>query len=110
MSTLQSLVLFGIDGTGERGYNGDKTRTEKTEEARSVKEYEIVLTYLNGCAGEAYPMTSFDEAELADPQDYIRGKHPVDHNKFVREETDAGQVRYTFDNGTVRYIYEFTEL
>ena len=75
-----------------------------------MKEYEIVLTYLNGCAGEAYPLTSFDEAELADPWDYIRSKHPVDHNKFVKEDTAAGQVRYTFDNGTVTYIYEFSEL
>ena len=75
-----------------------------------MKEYEIVLTYLNGCAGEAYPLTSFDEAELADPGDYIRSKHPVDHHKFVKEETDDGRVCYIFDNGTIRYIYEFTEL
>ena len=75
-----------------------------------MKEYEIVLTYLNGCAGEAYPLTSFDEAELKDPWDYIREKHPVDHNRFEKEEMDDGRVRYTFDNGTIRYIYEFTEL
>ena len=29
-----------------------------------MKEYEIVFTYLNGCAGSAYPQTSFEEAEL----------------------------------------------
>ena len=34
-----------------------------------MKEYEIVCTYLNGCAGSAYPLNSFDEAELADPAD-----------------------------------------
>ena len=75
-----------------------------------MKEYEIVLTYLNGCAGEAYPLTSFDEAELKDPWDYIRDKHPVDHDRFEKEEMDDGRVRYTFDNGTIRYIYEFTEI
>ena len=36
-----------------------------------MREYEIVLTYLNGCAGAAYPLTSFEEAELNSPADYI---------------------------------------
>ena len=31
-----------------------------------MKEYEIVLTYLNGCAGAAYPQVSFEEAEVKD--------------------------------------------
>ena len=31
-----------------------------------MKEYEIICTYLNGCAGAAYPLTSFEEAELTD--------------------------------------------
>ena len=37
-----------------------------------MKEYEIAITFLNGCAGAAYPQTSFDEAVLSDPADYIR--------------------------------------
>ena len=28
-----------------------------------MKEYEIVFTYLNGCAGAAYPQRSFEEVE-----------------------------------------------
>ena len=40
-----------------------------------MKEYEIMLKYLNGCSGEAHPQTSFDEAELTNPDDYIREKH-----------------------------------
>ena len=75
-----------------------------------MKEYEIVLTYLNGCSGAAHPQTSFDEAELADPADYIREKHQQDFSKFVMEIRDNGCIVYTFDNGTVSYIYEFTEL
>ena len=50
-----------------------------------MKEYEIVLTYLNGCAGSAYPLTSFEEAELNAPADYIRAKHTKDFDKFVSE-------------------------
>ena len=40
-----------------------------------MKEYEIVVTFLNGCAGEAYPQREFFEAELEDPADFIREKN-----------------------------------
>ena len=32
-----------------------------------MKEYEIVFKFLNGCAGEAHPQITFDEAELKNP-------------------------------------------
>ena len=47
-----------------------------------MKEYEITFTYLNGCAGAAYPQRSFEEAELSDPADYVRRKHGRDFDKF----------------------------
>ena len=74
-----------------------------------MKEYEIVLTYLNGCAGAAYPLTSFEEKELADPADYIREKHGKDFDKFEKEVRPNGQIVYAW-RGAVTYIYEFTEL
>lgn len=74
-----------------------------------MKEYEIAATYLNGCAGTAYPQTSFEEAELADTDDYIRRKHGKDFDRFVKEIRPNGQIVYTFHD-TVTYIYEFTEL
>lgn len=74
-----------------------------------MKEYEIVFTYLNGCAGSAYPQTSFEEAELANTDDYVRAKHSKDFDKFTKELLPDGKIRYTF-NSTVCYIYEFTEL
>lgn len=75
-----------------------------------MKEYEIVAKYLNGCAGAAHPQTSFEEAELGDPFDYIRAKHTKDFDQFVKEELPDGRIVYTFNNGTVCYIYEFTEI
>ena len=75
-----------------------------------MKEYEIVCTYLNGCAGEAYPLTSFEEVELNNTDTYIQSKHPKDYGAFVKEIRPGGQIVYTFDNGTIRYIYEFNEL
>ena len=74
-----------------------------------MKEYEIVATYLNGCAGSAYPQNTFEEAELQNTDDYIRAKHGQDFDKFVKEILEDGRIRYTF-NSTVCYIYEFTEL
>ena len=74
-----------------------------------MKEYEIVLTYLNGCAGAAYPLTSFEEKELADPADYIREKHGKDFDKFQKEIRPDGQIVYTLRE-TVCYIYEFNEI
>ena len=75
-----------------------------------MKEYEIVAKFLNGCAGAARPQTFFEEAELANTDDFVRTKHGVDFDKFVKETLGDGQIVYTYDNGTVTYIYEFTEL
>lgn len=74
-----------------------------------MKEYEIVCTYLNGCAGAAYPQNTFEEAVLADTDDYIRAKHGSDFDKFQKEVLQGGQIIYTY-NSTVTYIYEFTEI
>ena len=74
-----------------------------------MKEYEITFTYLNGCAGAAYPQRSFEEAELSDPADYVRRKHGRDFDKFVLEQGADGQTVYAW-RGAVCYIYEFNEI
>ena len=74
-----------------------------------MKEYEIVAKYINGCAGEAYPQTTFEEAELSDTDDYIRSKHGRDFDKFQQEVLSDDRIVYTYKCG-VTYIYEFTEL
>ncbi|MBQ7331457.1 MAG: hypothetical protein IJW94_06690 [Oscillospiraceae bacterium] len=75
-----------------------------------MKEYEIVATFLNGCAGSAHPQTFFEEAELSDTDSYVKTKHGRDFDRFVKEILPDGKILYTYDNGTVTYIYEFTEL
>ena len=75
-----------------------------------MTEYEIVYKYLNGCAGAAHPQTSFEEAELNSTDDYIRNKHGKDFDQFVKEVLPDGRVVYTYNNGTICHIYEFTEL
>lgn len=75
-----------------------------------MKEYEIVAKFLNGCAGAAHPQTFFEEAELSDTDDFVRMKHGKDFDKFEKKILSTGQIVYTYDNGTVTYSYEFTEL
>ena len=75
-----------------------------------MKEYEIVAKFINGCAGDAKPQTFFEEAELNNTDDFVRTKHYADFEKFVKEVLPTGQIVYTYDNGTVRYVYEFTEI
>ena len=74
-----------------------------------MKEYEIVATYCNGCAGAAYPQTQVEEAELNDPADYVREKHGKDFDKFTKEVLPDGKVVYSYRCG-VSYSYEFTEI
>ena len=74
-----------------------------------MKEYEIVYTYLNGCAGSAYPIRAFEEVEIVSPEEYLREKHGTDFEKFTKEVQDDGRILFTYTE-TVTHIYEFTEL
>ena len=75
-----------------------------------MKEYEIVAKFCNACAGSSRPQTFFEEAELENPDDFVRMKHSRDFEKFKREVLPNSQIVYTDDNGSVTYIYEFTEI
>lgn len=75
-----------------------------------MKEYEIVAKIYNACAGSGRPQTFFEEAELENPDDYVRSKHSKEFARFTKETLPTGQLLYRFDNGSVAYSYEFTEL
>lgn len=75
-----------------------------------MKEYEIVAKFYNACAGSSRPQTFFEEAVLKDPADFVREKHGHDFSKFQKEVLPDGQIVYTYDNGSITYCYEFTEL
>ena len=75
-----------------------------------MKEYEIVAKFFNACAGTSRPQTFFEETELNNTDDYVREKHGKDFEKFSKELLPNGQVVYKHDNGSVTYVYEFTEL
>lgn len=75
-----------------------------------MKEYEIVAKFCNACAGSSRPQTFFEEVELANTDDFVRMKHSRDFDKFKKETLPDGRIVYTYDNGSVMYSYEFTEL
>ena len=74
-----------------------------------MKEYEIMCKYINACGGKDHPVITFDEAELEDPDDYVRNKHGRYFDQFAKEILPSGRIRYIWDSG-VCYIYELTEL
>ncbi len=75
-----------------------------------MKEYEVVFTYLNGCAGEAFPTTTIEEMEIQSPESFLKEKFGKDFPGFTCEILSPTQSRWKFDNGTLVYIYEFNEI
>ena len=75
-----------------------------------MKEYEVVAKYYNACAGESRPQTYFEEIELEDTDSFVRTKHGRDFHMFTKEIVSPTQTVYRYDNGSVAYVYEFTEL
>ena len=75
-----------------------------------MKEYEVIAKFCNACAGSSRPETFFEEVELAAPEDYVRVKHGRDFDKFSKEILPSGQIVFQYDNGSVSYTYEFTEM
>ena len=75
-----------------------------------MKEYEVVAKFYNACAGASRPQTFFEELELNDPVDYVRMKHGKDFDGFSKEISPNGQIIFRYDNSSVCYIYEFTEI
>lgn len=74
-----------------------------------MKEYEVVAKMYNACAGSGRPQTFFEEAELENTDDYVRMKHGKDFSKFEKG-IQEGQIIYRFSNGSISYVYEFTEI
>lgn len=75
-----------------------------------MKEYEIVAKFCNACAGSSRPQTFFEETELNNTDDFVRMKHSKDFDQFNKEVLSDGRILYSYDNGSVTYSYEFTEL
>ena len=56
------------------------------------------------------PPDFFEEAELADPAEYVRMKHSREFDGFQKQILPDGRILFTYDNGSISYSYEFTEI
>ena len=75
-----------------------------------MKEYETVAKFCNACAGSSRPETFFEEAEQLNTDALVRMKHNRDFDKFKKEILADARILYTYDNGSVMYSYELTEI
>ena len=75
-----------------------------------MKEYEIIAKFCNACAGSSRPQTLFEEVKLENTDEYVSMKHRRDFSKFSKEVLPNSQIIYKYDNGSVMYSYEFTEI
>lgn len=71
---------------------------------------EVVARFCNACAGSSRPQTFFEEVELACTDEFVRAKHGKDFDKFSKEMFSDGRILYRYDNGSVTYSYELTEI
>ena len=76
----------------------------------SMREYEITLTYCNGCAGAARPVISIFEAASDSPEAFLQEKHGRDAKKFRWESQPDGRTVCIWSNEVITYCYEFTEI
>ena len=71
---------------------------------------EVVARFCNACAGSSRPQTFFEEVELACTDEFVRAKHGKDFDKFSKEMFSDSRILYRYDNGSVTYSYELTEI
>ena len=71
---------------------------------------EVVARFCNACASSSRPQTFFEEVELACTDEFVRAKHGKDFDKFSKEMFSDGRILYRYDNGSVTYSYELTEI
>ena len=54
------------------------------------KEYEIVIEITNACAGNGRPEVYMEEAELENPDDFVKMKHGRDWDKVQKTVLPSG--------------------
>lgn len=73
------------------------------------KEYEIVIEITNACAGNGRPEVYMEEAELENPDDFVKMKHGRDWDKVQKTVLPSGEIQYVLAGESVAYKYIFTE-
>jgi hypothetical protein len=73
------------------------------------KEYEIVIEIMNACAGSGRPEVNMEEAELENPDDFVKMKHGRDWDKVQKTILPSGEIQYILSSERITYKYIFSE-
>ncbi len=75
-----------------------------------MKEYEIVHEIFNECANNQMRDVFFEEAEVDDPEQYIRSRHKDKDLELSREDLADGTIVYHVESAGMSQRYTFTEI
>jgi hypothetical protein len=85
-------------------FRGDLSRVEQALSEQGGKLRDKKAPDMSGTK------KTLEEAELESTDAFVRMKHSKDFDKFKKEVLSDGRILYTYDNGSVIYCYEFTEI
>jgi hypothetical protein len=75
-----------------------------------MKEYEIVHEIFNQCSGNQMRDVFVEERELADPESYVRSRHPDKNMILTKDTLPDGTVIIDLDLSGGHQRYSFTEI
>ncbi len=75
-----------------------------------MKEYEIVHEIFNECANNQMRDVFFEEAEVEDPETYVRARHKDKELYLEKEVREDGTVIVDIESAGLKQRYSFTEI
>ena len=75
-----------------------------------MKEYEIVHEIFNECANNQMRDVFFEEAEVEDPETYVRARHKDKELYLDKEVREDGTVIVDIESAGLKQRYSFTEI
>ena len=75
-----------------------------------MKEYEIVHEIFNECANNQMRDVFFEEAEVEDPEAYVRARHKDKELYLEKEVREDGTVIVDIESAGLKQRYSFTEI
>ena len=75
-----------------------------------MKEYEIVHEIFNECANNQMRDVFFEEAEVEDPETYVRARHKDKELHLEKEVREDGTIVVDIESAGLKQRYSFTEI
>ena len=74
------------------------------------KEYEIVWEIFNQCANNQMRDVFIDEAEVSDPEEYVKNKFKGESVTYEKELLEDGTIVFHINAAGIREWCSFTEI